>query len=147
VYTLYDMDVYSFVKDLSSMFITIDYNSGVSVSRQIEEQVKYMAVSGKLKPGEMLPSVRSLAMELKVNPTTVARVYRRLESEGVIITQPGRGSFISSFSPGLTSTAQEERMRPEVRKIIVEAGRLGMDFDKLIKLVKEEINKISDKEK
>ncbi len=92
------------------MYFTIDHHSGVPVSAQIIQQLKYRVVSGALPPGERLPSVRALAEQLKVNPTTIARVYRQMESEGVIFTQTGSGTFISGRPPGLTQAEQRRRL-------------------------------------
>ena len=74
---------------------TVDPRSGVPLYLQLIEQVKRAVALGALGPGEQLPTVKALAIELTVNPNTVARVYRELERDGVIDTSPGRGSFVS----------------------------------------------------
>ncbi len=122
------------------MYIHIDHNSGVPITQQIVEQIKYMTISGSLKGNEKIPSVRGLATELKLNPTTVARVYRQLEAEEIIYTQRGRGTFISPRRSGLTDEEKKRRMGGAIRKLVVEAGRLGMDSNDLLDLVREEIN-------
>lgn len=129
------------------MYITIDYNSGVSVSAQVTAQVKYLVVSGELQPGECIPSVRGLAGQLKLNPTTVARIYRQLEAEEIIFTQPGRGTFIGQGRLGLTLAEKRRQLVGTVRGLVVEAGRIGMDFGDLIKLLESEIHKIEKKGK
>ena len=58
------------------MFVHIDYNSGEPISRQVIAQIKWMIVSGALQPGDKLPSIRELARDLKINPTTVTRILR-----------------------------------------------------------------------
>jgi GntR family transcriptional regulator len=73
---------------------TVDPRSGVPLYLQLIEQIKRAVALGTLAPGEQLPTVKALALELTVNPNTVARVYRELERDGVIDTSPGRGSFI-----------------------------------------------------
>ena len=73
---------------------TVDPHSGVPLYLQLIEQVKRAVLLGALGPGEQLPTVKALALELTINPNTVARVYRELERDGVIETSPGRGSFI-----------------------------------------------------
>ncbi len=124
------------------MYFTIDHHSGVPVSAQIGEQLKYLVVSGALAPGERLPSVRALAVQLRLNPTTVARVYRQMEAEGVIYTQAGSGTFVSGRPPGLTQTEQKRRLKDPIRQLVVEAGRLGVDYDKLLAWIAAEIDAI-----
>lgn len=74
--------------------LTVDTRSGVPIYLQIIEQVKRSVALGVLAPGEQLPTVKQLAVDLTVNPNTVARAYRELERDEVIETAPGRGSFI-----------------------------------------------------
>ncbi|MFN2448257.1 MAG: GntR family transcriptional regulator [Candidatus Baltobacteraceae bacterium] len=74
--------------------LTVDTRSGVPIYLQIIEQVKRSVALGVLAPGEQLPTVKQLALDLTVNPNTVARAYRDLERDEVIETSPGRGSFI-----------------------------------------------------
>lgn len=76
--------------------LTVDPRSGVPIYLQIIEQVKRSIALGILQAGEQLPTVKQLALDLTVNPNTVARAYRELEREDVIETAPGRGSFVRS---------------------------------------------------
>lgn len=75
-------------------FFSVDPHGGAPLYQQLTEQIKRAIAIGALAPGERLPTVKGLALELKLNPNTVARVYRDLEREGVIATAPGRGSFV-----------------------------------------------------
>jgi GntR family transcriptional regulator len=74
--------------------LTVDPRSGVPIYLQIVEQIKRSVALGVLQAGEQLPTVKQLAIDLTVNPNTVARAYRDLEREQVIETSPGRGSFV-----------------------------------------------------
>jgi|SRR5579862_4923778 len=74
--------------------MTVDPRSGVPIYLQIIEQVKRSVALGILQAGEQLPTVKQLALDLTINPNTVARAYRELERDSVIETSPGRGSFI-----------------------------------------------------
>lgn len=74
--------------------LTVDTRSGVPIYLQIIEQVKRSVALGVLAPGEQLPTVKQLALDLTVNPNTVARAYRDLERDDVIETASGRGSFV-----------------------------------------------------
>ncbi len=124
------------------MYIRIDHNSGVPISAQIIDQIKYLAVSGALEGNEKIPSVRGLASQLKLNPTTVARVYRQLEAEEIIFTQRGKGTFIAPRRSGLTHEEKQRRLEGDIRKLVVEAGRLGLDFDDLLLLIRQEIEEL-----
>lgn len=126
------------------MYFSIDHHSGIPVSAQIGEQLKYRVVSGTLAAGERLPSVRALAGQLRINPTTVARVYRQLEAEGIIYTQAGSGTFVAGRAPGLKQTEQRRRLQGPIRQLVVEAGRLGVDYDKLQAWIAAEIESIRD---
>ncbi len=79
---------------------TIDPRSGVPIYLQLIEQIKRAIALGMLAPGEQLPTVKALALELTLNPNTIARVYRELERDGVIDTSPGRGSFVRTDGAG-----------------------------------------------
>ena len=95
---------------------TVDPRSGVPLYLQLTEQIKRAIALGTLVPGEQLPTVKSLALELTVNPNTVARVYRELERDGVIDTSPGRGSFVSPGSAGV-----------EVRRAVTDVARAAFE--------------------
>ena len=124
------------------MYININHNSGVPISEQIVDQIKYLAVSGALEGNQKIPSVRGLASQLKLNPTTVARVYRQLEAEEIIFTQRGKGTFIAPRRSGLTGEEKERRLEGDIRKLVVEAGRLDLDFDDLLVLIAREIEQL-----
>src|SRR6266404_9491158 len=70
--------------------------SGVPIYRQIQDQIRYGIASGLLGPGEQLPTVRSLAVELSVNPNTVIKAYSELERAGILTTEQGSGTFVSA---------------------------------------------------
>lgn len=128
------------------MYLSIEHNSGVSVSAQVIDQIKYKVVSGALQPGQRMPSVRVLARQLKLNPTTVARIYRQLEAEGIIYTQAGSGTFIGRGPLGLTLAEKRRQVGQRVRELVVESGRIGLDYGELVKLLEAEIRKIEQKE-
>ena len=84
--------------------LTVDARSGVPIYLQIIEQIKRSVALGVLQAGEQLPTVKQLALDLTINPNTVARAYRDLERDSVIETAPGRGSFVRS--DGATQSAR-----------------------------------------
>lgn len=127
------------------MFLQVDHNSGVPISAQLINQIKYRVLSGRLKPGEQIPSVRALAAELKLNPTTVARVYQQLEAEEIIYTQQGRGTFIARRRSALTEPEKKERLLNDIRALVMECTRIGLDYHDLIALIEKEIKAIQRK--
>ena len=80
--------------------LRIDLHTGKALYEQIIEGVKAEILSGVLREGEALPSIRQMALELRVNPNTVARAYQELERQGVVTTAQGRGVFVSGEKPG-----------------------------------------------
>src|SRR5438874_13761325 len=89
--------------------LTLDMRSGVPVYRQIIDQVLGGIASGSLVPGDQLPTVRQLAVDLAINPNTVVRAYRELEIRGILATQQGTGTFITDAQP--KPNAAERRRR------------------------------------
>ena len=106
--------------------IHLDFRSHVPIYTQIVEQVKQQLVSGILKPGDQLPTVRALALELRVNFNTVARAYRLLDEAGIISTQQGRGTFILEVPPPeRTDKLRQQALEALTRDYLAEAQRLG----------------------
>ena len=92
------------------MLIQVDYNSGEPISHQVVSQIKWLVASGKLEPGGKLPSIRELAKELKINPTTVTRIYSELSADGVITLRQGQGAFVSTQSVPLPKAEIRRRV-------------------------------------
>lgn len=115
--------------------MTIDPRSGVPIYLQLIEQIKRSVALGVLPGGEQLPTVKQLAIDLTINPNTVARAYRDLERDGVIETSPGRGSFVRA--DGATQNAQaagNDVARETVESAVREAKSLGLDRTAVRKL-------------
>ena len=111
-------------------FFSVDPHGGAPLYQQLTEQIKRAIAIGALSPGERLPTVKGLALDLKLNPNTVARVYRDLEREGVIATAPGRGSFVSQN--GALGDARRIALEVAGRQIegaFREARSLGITHD------------------
>ncbi len=108
------------------MQIRIDYDSGVPIYVQIMDRVKHLVATGMLKPGDQLPTIRQLSVELRVDPNTVVHAYRELDREGVISTQQGRGTFISEHPDSeQLSQLRRERLNVIVGDALLEALSLG----------------------
>lgn len=120
--------------------IHLDFRSHVPIYTQIVEQVKQQLVSGLLKPGDQLPTVRALALELRVNFNTVARAYRLLDEAGIISTQQGRGTFILEVPPPeRTDKLRQQALEALTRDYLAEAQRLGSSPDEIKKTLIEQI--------
>lgn len=122
--------------------IHIDFRSGIPIYTQIVEQVKQQIVSGLLKPGDQLPTVRALALELRVNFNTVARAYRLLDEAGVISTQQGRGTYILEVPPPeRTDKLRQQALEALTRDYLNDALRLGCSQEEIRKTLKEQLEK------
>jgi GntR family transcriptional regulator len=120
--------------------IHLDFRSGTPIYTQIVEQVKQQVVSGELKPGDQLPTVRALALELRVNFNTVARAYRLLDEAGIISTQQGRGTYILDVpSPERTDRLRQQALESLTRNYLNEAHRLGCSPEEISKTLKEQL--------
>lgn len=124
------------------MIFTIDVASSVPIYAQIIAQVKYAIAAGILRTGDSLPSLRETAAKLRVNPLTVAKAYRELETGGVVITEHGRGTFIGDGSPDLGEEYRQEVLKQAVDRLIVEAHQVGASSDEVILTVRERLKKI-----
>ncbi len=107
--------------------LTVDPRSGVPIYLQIIEQVKRSVALGVLQAGEQLPTVKQLALDLTVNPNTVARAYRDLERDQVIETAPGRGSFVRSNGSAVSAkSAAGDVARDAIDVALREAKSVGL---------------------
>jgi GntR family transcriptional regulator len=106
--------------------LTVDPRSGVPIYLQIIEQVKRSVALGVLQSGEQLPTVKQLAIDLTVNPNTVARAYRELEREQVIETSPGRGSFVRANGVDESPRVAAEIGRDALDVAMREARSVGL---------------------
>lgn len=108
------------------MWFSIDPSSGLPIYRQLMDQVKQGVAGGLLKAGDRLPSVRDLALELTINPHTVAKAYQELEREGVVEVPRGKGVFIAAGgADAAPSRAERERMLADsIDRLVAEAYRL-----------------------
>ena len=99
--------------------VTINYKDGRPFYEQVKDDLRRLVVSGVLRPGDKLPSVRELAGQLAINPNTIQRAYRELETEGYIISVPGRGSFAAHRDEENDKRRRElvERLRETAREL------------------------------
>lgn len=116
--------------------INLNYRDSRPIYEQIRDELRKLIVTGALKRDEKLPSVRSLASELAINPNTIQRAYNELESEGYLYSVPGKGSFASA-SAGADKARKQELTR-QVRDLLRELRYLGLTQEELASLLKEE---------
>lgn len=113
----------------------LDLRTGVPVYRQIIDQVMVGIAAGSLSTGQQLPTVRQLAVDLSVNPNTVARAYRELEIRGVLTTQQGFGTFISDKRPDLSEAERQRRLNELVGDFLARAGSAGFTIKELLQTI------------
>ena len=106
------------------MRIQINFKSGKPVYLQVVDQVKAAAASGAVRSGEPLPSIRPLAESIRVNRNTVAKAYAELESQGVIETLAGKGSFISAGNSPFKKDVRRDMLTQEIDEAVVQAHHL-----------------------
>src|ERR1700686_4066762 len=110
----------------------IDLHSGVPVYRQLIDQVRSGIASGTLTPGDQLPTVRQLAVDLAINPNTVMRAYRELELGVLLETHQGTGTFISEKKLEKNSPERERQLSQMAGEIAARAGAAGFTLEDLI---------------
>jgi GntR family transcriptional regulator len=119
------------------MQIHIQAQGGVPIYLQVMQQIKYLVASGRLKPGEELPSIRVLAEQLLVNPNTIARAYRELESAGVVEKRRTAGTYIADAGSPLARKERLKLLKQQIDGLLVEAFQMGFELDEVLKLVQQ----------
>ncbi|MBN2509708.1 MAG: GntR family transcriptional regulator [Spirochaetales bacterium] len=116
---------------------SLDPKSGVPYYKQIILQIEMAIADNRLTQGDQLPTVRSLAVDLQINPNTVARAYNELEIRGIVNTQQGTGTFISD-KPVMIDDVEKERILAEItRPFISKASSYGFTIGEIIDFLKE----------
>jgi len=122
--------------------LTVDPRSGVPIYLQVIEQIKRSVALGVLGAGEQLPTVKQLALDLTINPNTVAKAYRELERDGVIETAPGRGSFVRTNGVAeTTKAAATDVVRDVIEGAVREAKSMGLGADDIRTLASAAIDR------
>ena len=116
---------------------TLDGENGVPIYRQIIQQIEYAILSGRMRPGDRLPTIRALAVELKANPNTVAKAYGELEIRGILATQVGSGTYISDKKPVMEDDSLKRRIREVLERFMQEMRNLGVGKRELTALIAE----------
>lgn len=125
------------------MFFSIDANNGVAIYEQIVRQVKFAIAEETLKTGQLLPSVRTLSVDLALNPNTIARAYQQLQSEGVLESLRGRGLVVC---PGATKVCRSDRksiIGDRIRSALSEALHAGITPSEIEELVRKQLKQLA----
>ena len=122
------------------MLFQIDFKAGKPVYRQLMDQIRYAAASGALRPGELLPSIRPLAEELRLNRNTIAKAYAELESQGIIETIPGKGCFLKENGTPFTKGVRQKLLLGEIDEAVVTAHHLQVDRAAFLEMVEERLD-------
>lgn len=116
---------------------SLDATNGVPFYKQIILQVEMAIADGRLDTGDQLPTVRGLAVDLQVNPNTVARAYSELEIRGIVNTQQGTGTFISDQKVRISDVERERILAEITRSFVSHAASYGFSLEELSSYLKE----------
>ena len=122
------------------MKLIIQHSSMTPIYEQLVEQIKGAIIKGELEENDPLPSVRSLAKELKISALTVKKAYDALDQEGMIATVHGKGSFVCGVNPSLKWEEQLKAIQNELEEIVTKARLVGMsdqDLKELMEIILE----------
>jgi GntR family transcriptional regulator len=125
-----------------AMYIRIAETSPESRWRQIHSAIRDRILSGELRAGEELPSIRQLAADTTVSVITIKRAYQQLESEGLIISHQGRGTYVGDIEQVDLRKRRLKEWREEIVRIIEEGSRLGLDKQEISDYFDEQIGKV-----
>jgi GntR family transcriptional regulator len=115
----------------------LDAHSGVPVYRQLIDQVQGAVASGSLSPGDQLPTVRHVAVELAINPNTVLRAYREMEIRGMLDTQQGTGTFVAEQQGEPSKEVRDRQLGQLVNEFVSRAGSAGITVNELMDALRE----------
>ena len=120
--------------------IHVDPRDPVPIYAQLDRGIRLAIATGKLRAGDQLPTVRQLAVDLRVNANTVAKVYLALERDGVLATKRGVGTFVADAQPKAVHVAQRERQLKSITdRFITEATSLGFSPREVAKYIAQRI--------
>lgn len=125
------------------MFFSIDASNGVPIYEQVVRQVKFAIAEEALQPGQLLPSIRALSVDLAINPNTVARAFQELQSEGILETVRGRGLAVCEGMAERCKQVRRELITERLRSALDEALRSGMDAEGIQAIVQQQLHELA----
>jgi GntR family transcriptional regulator len=123
----------------------LDFRSAQPIYEQIISQYKYLTLQGYLKPGDAIPSVRKLAMELEITPGTVAKAYREMEKQGLIETLRGKGTFIAGMPDKIRDEGVIDKVKEELKIQCMELIYQGLDKQEIVRMIEEIVEGLQQK--
>lgn len=117
--------------------ISINQGEGTPIYVQLVRHVKHLIATGRLAPGEELPSVRALAQQLVINPNTVVHAYRQLEASGLITTRRGSGTYVADGPVPYSELERRRILSERLDGLIVESRNLGFGPEEVVSLLRE----------
>jgi GntR family transcriptional regulator len=118
----------------------LDLKSGVPFHRQIVDQIKYGIASGRLLPGEQLPTVRELAVQLQVNPNTVRKAYSDLELLGILNTQQGTGTFVGDQEIQIGDEEKQRMLRQICDELVARGHQYNLTLDDIVEHLQRRVS-------
>ena len=128
------------------MFFHIDPTNGLAIYEQVARQVVFAVAGGALAPGEIVPSVRELARELALNPNTVARAYRELQTRKVLEQVRGTGLAVTQGAVAKCRAERVRMIRDRIQQVLLEARQSRLDGEQLRAIVQAELAAINSEE-
>lgn len=125
------------------MFFSIEPANGVALYEQIVRQVKFAIAEQTLRPGQLLPSVRTLSQQLAINPNTINRAFQQLQADGILESIRGRGIAVRKDAPGNCIDARKRIITDRIKSVISEALHAGIEPDDLRVLFEEQISALA----
>ncbi len=119
------------------MQIHITTSDGVPIYQQVVNQIKFLIASGRLMTGDELPPIRALAAQLLINPNTVARAYRELETAGIVEKRRTAGTYVSEQGSPLARRERVKILAERIDTLLAEAIHMGVSIDDVMKLVQQ----------
>ena len=123
----------------SELLFVVHASSGVPIYRQLVDQVEALVAGGRLRPGDVVPSVRQVAATLGINPMTVSKAWSRLEADGVLTRDRGRGMVVAPRRETASLADRRGDVRPLVDRAVIHALHLGLTPAQLVALVRESL--------
>ena len=124
------------------MQIHITTSDGVPIYLQVVNQVKYLVAAGRLKAGEELPPIRTLAEKLVVNPNTIARAYRELELAGIVEKRRTAGTYVTDLGSPLARRERTKILSDRIDQLLAEAGNMDVSLEEVTKLLHQRFSVI-----
>lgn len=127
------------------MLFQLDFKSGTPVYLQLVDQVKVAAASGAMRPGEALPGIRPLAMELRVNRNTIAKAYAELERQGIVETLAGKGCFVRAVASPYRKDVRRKLLADMLDTAAIHAHHLQIGRDDFLEVAEQRFDALEHK--